>query len=307
MSTRKPKVLVGYDGSPEARDALALGELLAEALDAHLMLGFVFASDLRLSSPAYAQERATACEVAEETLRDAPLERFEMREIERIPHTAGSPARGLHELAEWRAVTLLVVGSTHRGPLGCVLPGSVGRRLLDGGPCPVAVAPRGFRNHPRGLRTIVVGYDGCDDSARAVQLAALLALSSGAVLRVVSVVDAMAFSYLGPSRASVLEVVEQSQREKLAQILGYLPAELRVEPLVKRGYVTQELLHEAEEGADLLVLGSRGYGPLRSVLLGSVSSQLIDASPCPLLVVPRMDHTGDRSGDPAPVKASLSE
>jgi nucleotide-binding universal stress UspA family protein len=300
----KQKILVGYDGTPEARDALALGELLAEALGAHLMLGFVFASDLRLASPAYAQERATACEVAEETLRDAPLRRFDHRDVEHIPDTAGSPARGLHELAEWRGVDIVVVGSTHRGSVGRVLPGSVGRRLLDGGPCPVAVAPRGFRDKAAALDTIVVGYDGCDDCARAVQLSARLAVSAGALLRVVSVVDAMSFTYLGPSRASVIETVEENQRDKLELILGHLPAGLRVEPVITRGYVTQELLHQAEQ-ADLLVLGSRGYGPVRSVLLGSVSAQVVDASPCPLLVVPRGVHAGDAPGEPARAEAML--
>jgi nucleotide-binding universal stress UspA family protein len=289
MSPQAKKVLVGYDGSPEAQDALALGEMLAKALQAKLMLGYVFASDLRLSSPAYAQERATACEVAEETLREAPLELFDPQGVERIPHAAGSPARGLHELAEWRGASLVVVGSTHRGQVGRVLPGSVGRRLLNGGPCPVAVAPRGFRGDPSPLEMIVVGYDGGDDSAQAVELAALLAVASGALLRVVSVIDAMGFTYLGPSRGAVIETVEENQREKLGHILGHLPEELRVEPFVARGYVTQELLFQAEQDADLLVLGSRGYGPVRSVLLGSVSSQVIDACPCPLIVVPRAD------------------
>ena len=307
MSTEQQKVLVGYDGSPESRDALALGELLAEALDAHLMLGYVFASHQLLSSPAYAQERATACDVAEETLRDAPLERFDRRDVELIPHTAGSPARGLHELADWRAVSLVVVGSTHRGPLGRVLPGSVGRRLLDGGPCPVAVAPRGFRKHAGDLESIVVGYDGCDDSARAVQLGALLALSTAAVLYVVSVVDAMAFSYLGPNRTTVIAAIEQNQREKLAGLLGDLPAELNVKPLVKRGYVTQELLFQAEQNADLLVLGSRGYGPVRSVLLGSVSAQIVDAAPCPLLVVPRAGHADGEAEAEVPLSVTADD
>ena len=38
---------------------------------------------------------------------------------------------------------------------------------------------------------------------------------------------------------------------------------------------------------DLLVVGSRGYGPLRRVLLGSVSSELMHSAPCPVMVVPR--------------------
>jgi nucleotide-binding universal stress UspA family protein len=41
-----------------------------------------------------------------------------------------------------------------------------------------------------------------------------------------------------------------------------------------------------EIGADLLVAGSRGYGPVMRVLIGSVSTQLLHKAPCPVLVVP---------------------
>ena len=47
------------------------------------------------------------------------------------------------------------------------------------------------------------------------------------------------------------------------------------------------LLKQADEGVDLMVMGSRGYGAVKGVLLGSVSMQLMRACPCPLYVVPR--------------------
>ena len=47
------------------------------------------------------------------------------------------------------------------------------------------------------------------------------------------------------------------------------------------------LEHEASRGLDLLVLGARGYGPLRRVFLGSVSTEVVCHAPCPVLVVPR--------------------
>jgi hypothetical protein len=46
---------------------------------------------------------------------------------------------------------------------------------------------------------------------------------------------------------------------------------------------------------------------MRSVLLGSVSSQVVDASPCPLLIVPRGIHAGDAPGEPARAEAMLGD
>lgn len=53
------------------------------------------------------------------------------------------------------------------------------------------------------------------------------------------------------------------------------------------GGAAEEVLTTRSSDVDLLVLGSRGYGPLRSVLLGSVSTHLVRRSACPLLVLPR--------------------
>jgi len=58
-------------------------------------------------------------------------------------------------------------------------------------------------------------------------------------------------------------------------------------------------LAEAAEGADLLVTGSRGYGPRHSVLVGGVSRYLVDNAPCPVLVVPRVaEGAADRDAEP---------
>jgi nucleotide-binding universal stress UspA family protein len=55
------------------------------------------------------------------------------------------------------------------------------------------------------------------------------------------------------------------------------------------GEVVDELSMVADRGVDLLVCGSRGYGPVRRVLLGTVSSALVRQAPVPTLVVPRAD------------------
>jgi nucleotide-binding universal stress UspA family protein len=53
------------------------------------------------------------------------------------------------------------------------------------------------------------------------------------------------------------------------------------------GSPAREIAEACREGVDLLVTGSRGYGPMTRVLLGSVSRRLVDEAPCPVLVVPR--------------------
>ncbi len=53
------------------------------------------------------------------------------------------------------------------------------------------------------------------------------------------------------------------------------------------GPPAQALAEAGEDGVDLLVAGSRGYGPMTRLLLGSVSSRLVAIAPCPVLVVPR--------------------
>ena len=78
---------------------------------------------------------------------------------------AGSTARGLHEAAEEEGASLIVIGSTHRGPLGRVVIGSVGELLLSATPCAVAVAPHGFRDRkPDSIGVVGVGFSGSDES-----------------------------------------------------------------------------------------------------------------------------------------------
>jgi nucleotide-binding universal stress UspA family protein len=160
----------------------------------------------------------------------------------------------------------LVVGSTTKGRLGRIMPGSVGRRLLHDAPCPVAIAPRGYRDRAATLRTIVVGFDGNDDCRQAVDAAADIADKSGALLRVVSVVDADVAPHLGPEGAAVIKTVQEEQAERVSRLLGSVPVEVHAEARVVCAPVIPELIRQARD-ADLLVLGSHGYGPVRSALL----------------------------------------
>jgi nucleotide-binding universal stress UspA family protein len=98
-----------------------------------------------------------------------------------------------------------------------------------------------------------------------------------------------------------LRSVKEYLDHAIAKALETLPRELRASGQVLSGRAAKLLVSKAEEGVDLLVTGSRGYGPSRRVLLGSVSSKLARSAPCPLLVVPR---TAERSGAVVPAAAT---
>jgi nucleotide-binding universal stress UspA family protein len=83
-----------------------------------------------------------------------------------------------------------------------------------------------------------------------------------------------------------LEQLHDDAESRLDHVLDGLPVRPEIEPLVIEGEPA-EVLADMTDELGLLVLGSRGYGPLRRVLLGSVSNALLDHASCPVMVVPR--------------------
>ena len=202
-------------------------------------------------------------------------------ELELVEVEHGSPAGTLHDLAERGEADLIVLGSTHRGSLGLVAPGSVAEHLLKGARCRLAIAPRGYAHGDR-LRVVAVGFDGSHESEAALAEAAELARRAGAAMRVIGV---------SAPRPPDLPEVAAKDRFDLQSLVhdaaAELPSELRALPVHEKGDPADKLLERAEEGVDLLVLGSRGLGPVKRVLAGSVCARVIRRAPCPVLITPR--------------------
>jgi nucleotide-binding universal stress UspA family protein len=201
----------------------------------------------------------------------------------------GSPADALQALAESGEADLIVLGSTHHAHLGSVSPGSVAEHLLHGARCSLVIAPKGYGDEDHSedrLRVAAVGFDGMAESYAALDEAAKLAAKFGGALRVIGVatpvpaMGAAAAAQAGPEAGPDFQT-------QLNNAVAELPAELRALPVFERGDPVEKLLEAAEMGVDLLVLGSRGFGPVMRLLIGSVSSRVIREAPCPVLVVPR--------------------
>jgi nucleotide-binding universal stress UspA family protein len=289
-------IVIGFDGSDCGEDALALGLVLCRATGASPVVATVYPEQYPIGVGrvdaewvAYLEERA------EELLQRARRVLGDGVAADYRTVSAASESRGLHELAEREQAEVVVIGSTHRGPLGRTYPGSTGDRLLQGSAWPVAVAPRGLREDPPpALRTIAVAFLDTPEAHEALDFAAALAQRSGARLRLLSVL---------PSRAEVFAPVvgrdaeaafASRAREVFQAALDHALAGLggRVEATgeLLEGDVVDALATLDRRDADLLVCGSRGYGPIRRVLLGGVSSRLLRRAACPLLVVPRRDE-----------------
>jgi len=268
-------VVAGFDGSERGADAVRLGALLARTAGRGLRV-------VRVEPGTRSAERDGARALSREL--EPLLEPLGVR-ADAVQVDGGSPARVLQELAEDESVGALVVGSTHRAGLGRVMPGSVADRLLSGAPCPVAVAPRGYE--PLELRVIAVGYDGSQEATKALEVATAIGDAAAATLRVIAVRPPAATAAAAQAETIATKGGVPDLQTRLHSVVSALPPQLRALPIFDKGQPPRQLLTRAEEGVDLMVLGSRGYGPVRAVLLGSVSTTVLSAAPCPVLVTPR--------------------
>jgi nucleotide-binding universal stress UspA family protein len=274
------KVLVGVDDRLGGRDAIALASQLT-APDGALILARVYTGRYMPShavTPGLVNEERTA---AKESLEHARANASVDAKLVLVE--APSPGRGLHGEAEDDEADLLVVGSSHRGSLGRAMLGDDTRGALDGAPCAVAVAPRAYAERPRPFATIGVGYDGSSESTAAIEVAKALAKRTSAKVRALQVVAIPPYTYagaigaLGPVLEGIDDLVKQAANR------ATMPG---VDGSAEFGLPGEELAAFSAE-VDLLIVGSRGYGPLHRMISGSTSRYLQRHARAPLLVLPR--------------------
>ena len=224
-------VIVGVDGRPGGRDAIALARHLA-AEDASIAIAYVYQGDV-----VPARGSSGAFEAGEKDRAQALLE-AERREtgIEARALAVGAPGvgRGLHELAEREAADLLVVGSSTRGLVGRVTASDDTRAALNGARCAVAVAPAGYAERAGELREIGVGYDGSPQSAHALEVARQLAAEHGAKLSAFQAVSVPSYALVGGADA-----IGEALSSYVASALEEISA-LAVEPHAAYGVPAEE-------------------------------------------------------------------
>ena len=271
-------ILIGVDDSERSEDAIAFGGRIAAGSGADVIVACAFPYSRAYG---YATLRDAALDTAYAMSRK--LEGVEPRKVS-IRALAASPAQGLHELAIATQASLVVVGSTHTGHLGRVFPGSTGEKLLHGAPCAVAIVPRGYDEQPVGR--VGVAYDSSDEAKAALESAVELARAFGAELELIGV--AASDWYTGPALEGGVgvEVLREEIEQQVRLELEAAAAPLGAATALRTGIPADELAEHSEQ-LELLVTGSRGYGPLRSVITGGVSGRVIRSARCPVIVIPR--------------------
>jgi nucleotide-binding universal stress UspA family protein len=297
---RLRRILFATDGSPSAVGAFLHAAYLAEHTGAELHALHVeepdaepasvleplritpedIAADLRLPSP------------APEASRWAPGEPVPFRYTqEQAPRTA--PA--ILDYVRREEIDLVVMGTHGRHGVRRMLIGSVAEEVVRLAPCPVftvRLREEGGRGWP--VRRVLAAHDLSEHAASAARHAAALAVTYGATLDLLHVVDAALLPtatvpLLGTFRVSSDDVRERAQEVLEAQAAALaetFPAVGDVGVFVRVGHPADEIVAFAEaHGADVLVLGSHGLTGLQRLLMGSVAETVVRTAPCPVFTV----------------------
>ena len=291
MNSFDGPLVIGYDGAPGGADALALGLGWARQLSVRAVIVTVYPGPApigpgRVDVEWVADRRREAERLLDEALTvSSPATSVEFKAV-----GSGSASHGLHDVAEELGASLIVLGSQTERRL---LATSTGERVIAGAPCPVAMPARGWRDRAsHDLGRIGVAFVPTPDGREALRVAAMLALRGSARLHVVTVVagPAEVMSYrIGEDVdrmyvSAAKETFEQSIEQAISELASDITASGEV---IVGDDPVETLAGMANSSFDALFMGSRGYGPIRSVLLGGVASRLLRRLDIPAVIVPR--------------------
>ena len=296
--TPKP-ILVGYDPHSLDRAPVEFAAATARFTGAPLIVASAYADAVQmreLKSPGqidagHAVDAHAALEELTRELREAGVP------ADGRPFLSWSTPQALHDAAEELGAGLLVVGSSRHAHHGRLHRGSTAERLLHGAPCPVAVVPAGWEPGD-GIKTVGAAFVATPEGRDAVRGAIALARRAGASVRVLSAAKPHGYGQTqggGPGReATTFAEIGSALRahaEEAVQAETADAGDVRVEPDVSV-QDPGDFLVAASKHLDLLVCGSRGYGPKRAVLLGGVSRRLTAEAHCPVVVLARGTEEG---------------
>jgi len=209
--------------------------------------------------------------------------------VEYQPVAAESASRGLHDamVAAGPGATVIVGSRKTRGVRRTAL-GSTAGRLLQGAPGPVTLVPWDYETGTADqIRRVAVAFVDTPDGRTALTGAQAMATELSAQLTVITVLPDTRVSPAMGEPHRFADEQREAFRAALENSLRGSDSSLSARTKLLEGPVVDTLADLGSEDYDVLVCGSRGYGPARSVLLGGVSSRLLRQARLPVVVVPR--------------------
>jgi len=289
MSIFPTKILLAMDGSTEAELAAETATELAKHTGSELHVLHVLALPIDTQDPSSFEPevRRQMEERTRATLEDL------VGEIE----SSGGKVAGSHlgvgrpdaeivEEAEEIGAGLIVMGSRGYGPIRQALIGSVSDSVVRHAHCPVLLV----RGEPLAFPTnILLATDGSEEADLASSTAVDVAERTGSELHVVHVGEVRPVYH--PEWHGYITHYEELQQEAQRQLEGHVKRIESTGKTVARAHLrmgdpdTEIVGLAGRLGAGLIAVGSRGRGPLRRALMGSVSESVVRHAPCPVMVV----------------------
>jgi nucleotide-binding universal stress UspA family protein len=284
-------IAAGADGSDEGKDAVALAAGLASLTGAGLSLLNVFPTTL-YPTPG-TDDRATLRKQADESLQ---RDRDELAPDAIIHSVADlSVSRALLQFAHETHVEMTVIGSAPDAPPARARIGRSGRQLLHDMPFALVLAPRGSRGRKFELRRVGLGDDGGPEAKVARDVAIELCRAAGATLVIKSVISnhVPIFAGAAPEALPEYEAGWEAERSQAQTELEQQAAQLDVPTEISS--VLGDPGHELRglsDDVDLIVVGSRRWGPIARVVTGGVGETLVSDAGCAVVIVPRPSEEG---------------
>jgi nucleotide-binding universal stress UspA family protein len=275
-------IAVAYAGDQAGTDAVALAVKLADVLASKLSIVFPYHPLLAVVPGDAAQQQ-----VRDELKAIAP-DSPSLKDATYLSSHSQWPIHAMHEIADYQRCDLIIFGTAGEG-IAEHLHISLMERMVHAAPCAVLVAPAGYAQGAHSApRYVGVGFADSNEGKQALQLGQELAQTLDGDLCVISA------SWLSPAvrsyaaQTASISILESEIYTETKTSLEHAVANLgdHVDAHAIKGNPTDVLL-EHSKTLDLLVLGSRAYGPVRYALLGSVSAAVMREADCPVLVTPR--------------------
>lgn len=313
------QVLIALDGSAESSLALRTAEGIAWPTGSVLHVLTVMPTDIELYGGPWtdvgyiqpddlrerlAAERAGLLDEAVRSLRGTGVE-----VVARM--RTGRAATVILDTADELDADLIVLGARGHGALERALLGSVSSAVVDHARCAVLVARRAA------VDRVLVGADGSVAALAALALVGRRGLFPAADVRVIHAIDPQPSWWLGAVPGDVALAAEtiadtaDAARDRAVELTDAAAALLRpgvgrVDTCVREGAAPRVILEEAARwGADLVVVGTRGHGALRRLVLGSTARAVLEHADASVLIA-RGAKAKRRRSEPAAAVAGLA-